>query len=394
MRVRRDHWSKAGAATIALALLVVGAVLAQDLPAPPAAKGEAAGPAKDANANDKAKAPNKKGRLLKAPARTPTKGLRKAVDPLANPAVDGVVLAPGQPLPPPGTYHYRFKIVAGEGEPLSAAYYPSKVVNASPSAINNVPVVLLIHERERSSKDFEESIVELKKLSFAEDLQKQGYVVLAIDYRGHGASTPRRTVPKAEWPALVTDIQSAYYCLVDRHNWGELNVAKLGVVAVGEGANVAATWAAMGGGVSSEGRTSDLGALVLVSPMVDALSQGLNAKGPVTALAARVPLDILAGEKDAASFGLVDDGPGSLKPLVKRYRSNRVETFPSALHGYKLLQFEPNLTASIYRFLDVTSKAKADEWDGRYLLTPVTYSEVKIIKNPVRAEAATKKAAN
>ena len=383
MRGRRDHWSKAMAATVALALLVVGAVVAQD-PTPPA-KGAAA---KDANDKDKGKAPTRKGRLLRAPAREPAKGVRKAVDPLANAAnADGVPNAPGEPLPPPGTFHFRFKISVGDVQPLSAAYYPPKGGNTS-------PVVLLVHERERSSKDFEEPIAELKKLSLAEDLQKQGYAVLALDYRGHGASNPRRTIAKADWPAVVNDLQAAYYCLVDRHNWNELNLAKLGVVAMGEGANVAAAWASMGGAVSSEGRTSDLGALVLVSPMVDAQSQGVFAKPPVTAVAARVPIDLLVGERDPASAALVDDGPASIKPIVKRYRSNKVETFPSALHGYKLLQFEPNMPASITRFLDGTIKAKADEWDGRYLLTPVNYADVRIIKHPVRPEAAAKKAAN
>jgi pimeloyl-ACP methyl ester carboxylesterase len=390
MRGRRDHWSKAGAATLALALLVVGAVVAQD-PAPPDPK--AAAPGKDAKdkEKDKGKAPTKKGRLLKAPARTPNKGIAKVVDPLANAVgADGVVLAPGAPLPPPGTFHYRFKITVGENGPLSAAYYPSKVTKNE-----TTPVVLLVHERERSSKDFEESITELKKVSLAEDLQKQGFVVLAIDYRGHGASTPRRTIARAEWPNVVNDLQLAYYCLVDRHNWQELNVAKLGVVALGEGANVAAAWAAMGGAVSSEGRTSDLSALVMISPMIDAQSQGLPAKVPITSLAARVPLQLLVGERDTASFGLVDDGPASVKAIVKRYQSNRVETFPSALHGYKLLQFEPNLTTSIFSFL-ARVKSKSDEWDGRYLLTPVVYSDVKIIKNPVRVDpaAATKKAGN
>ncbi len=399
MRGRRDHWLKAGAATVVLALLVVGAVVAQDPAPPPAKKSTSARtptgcrprgrPGKEANnAKDKGKTSTKKGRLLRAPARVPAKGVRKAADPLANAAnADGVVVGPDQPLPALGTFHYRFKISVNEGLPLSAAYYPSKVGTTS-------PVVLLIHERERSSKDFEEPIAELKKLSMAEELQKQGFAVLALDYRGHGASTPRRTLARADWPAVVQDLQTAYYCLVDRHNWGELNLARFGVVALGEGANVAATWAALGGGVSSEGRTSDLGALVLISPMVDAQSQGLVAKPPITALAARVPLDLMVGERDAASIGLADDGAASVKAIVKRYQANRVETFPSALHGYKLLQFEPNLTGSIVKFLEGTIKTKAEEWEGRYLLSPVTYTEIKIIKNPVHPDAATKKAQN
>ena len=394
MRGRRDHWSKAIASTIALALLVVGAVVAQDPEAP--AKGAA--PAKDANPNpnkerDKGKPAKKGGRLLRPPGKVPAKVVAKGADPLAN--ADGVVVAPGQPLPLLGTYHYRFKIAVGSVDPLSAAYYPPKVLN------NISPVVLLIHERERSSKDFEESIAELKKSSLAEELQKQGYAVLAVDLRGHGASTPRRTLNRSEWPNVTDDLQAAYFCLVDRHNRDEFNLAKLGVVAMGEGANVAATWAARGGPVSSEGRASDLGALILVSPMVDAQNQGVPAKPAITTLAARVPIDLLVGERDAASAALIDDGPGSVKALVKRFRSNKVETFPSALHGYKLLQFEPTLTSSIFQFLEGTIKARADEWEGRYLFNPVTYTDVKMIKNPIRNDpppaagaAAAKKAEN
>jgi pimeloyl-ACP methyl ester carboxylesterase len=385
MRGQRDHWSKAGVATLVLALLLVGVVLAQD----PAPDPKAAAPGKAEAEKEKGKSTAKKGRLAKAPARTPTKGLRKAVDALTKVAnVDGVPVPPGQPLPPAGTFHYRFKISVGETEPLSVAYYPSKVTGLL------TPVVMLIHERERSSKDFEEPIIELKKLSMAEELQKQGYTVLALDLRGHGASTPRRTVPRADWPAVAEDLQTAYLCLVDRHNWGELNVSKLGLVATGEGANVAASWAARGGGVSSEGRTSDLEALVLISPVIDAQLPGLPLKPAISQIASRFKIDLLVGEKDTASAPLIDDGPASVKTIVKRYRSNKVETFPSALHGHKLLQFEPNLTASISRFLEATSKAKSNEWDGRYLLTPVNYADIRVIKNPVRTEATPKKAAN
>ena len=397
MRDRRNPWIKAGVTMTALALLVAGVVLAQD---PRPAQDPAANPSTK-DAKDKGKSV-KKG-LVKSPARTPSKGLRKSVDPLAN-AANANGAAPANPNDPnakaangagnrvlaPGTFHYRFKIALGEVPPLAVSYYPAKVTGF------NTPVVMLIHERERSSKDFEESIAELKKYSLAEELQKQGFTVMALDLRGHGGSVPRRTLARADWPNVVEDLQVAYYCLVDRHNWGELNLARLGVVAMGEGANVATHWAARGGAVSSEGRTSDLGALVLLSPMIDAQSQGLNFKPAISAIAARVPLAILAGEKDVASFPLVDDGIASVKSIVRRTARNKVETFPSALHGYKLLQFEPNLTQNIFRFLETTSKVKSDPWEGRYLLTPVTYSDIQVIKNPERPDpnAATKKAAN
>ncbi len=257
-------------------------------------------------------------------------------------------------------------------------------------------MVLLIHERERSSKDFEESIAELKKTSFAEELQKQGYAVLALDYRGHGASTPRRTLGRSEWPNVVNDLQAAYYCLVDRHNRDELNLAKLGVVALGEGANVAATWAALGGAVSSEGRASDLGALVLVSPMVDAQSQGVPAK----------PADHRPGRQGPAR----PPRRRARRRLVRpgRRRAGLGQGHRQAVPGQQgrdLPLGTPRLQAPPVRaqhdrrrsiqFLEGTIKSKGDEWEGRYLFTPVTYSDVKIIKNPVRVDpAAAKKAAN
>ncbi len=246
----------------------------------------------------------------------------------ANPnAID-----PNGPLPELGTYHYRFKVAAGGSDPLAAAYYPSKLANAAPA-------VILVHEREHSIKDFEESLADLKGSRWRRSLQKAGYAVMAIDLHGHGGN-PRRGLTPRDWAAIPGDLELAYLALVDRHNRGELNLAKLGVIGLGEGANVAAAWAAGGGGVSSEGRAGDLGALVLISPMDDAASQGLRAAPSLTTLAARVPLDLMVGERDAPSFEVVE----AIKPIVKRYRANQVETFPSALHAYQLLRLEPNLT--------------------------------------------------
>src|SRR5947209_5851378 len=176
MRGRRGPWSKVGASMIALTALVVGAVAAQDNP--PAGKGAAPGPGA-APANPKGKT-SRKGALLKAPGREPAKGVRKAGNPLAAPAEPGAAAAnaPGRPLPAPGTFRYRFKFAVGSNEPLAASYYPSKLGDTS-------SVVLLVHERERSSKDFEDSIDDLKKYTLAETLQNQGYAIRAIDVRGH-----------------------------------------------------------------------------------------------------------------------------------------------------------------------------------------------------------------
>jgi len=383
---RRAERTKAVGLIAAMLTVVVGAWVArgQDpVPPPPPVAAPGSDPAAISAPAKESKAKSTKRIPLRLRTPAPGKGVRKAgADPLADPNANpnpNAGIDPNGPLPELGTYRYRYKVGAGTSDMLSAAYYPSKLGNTAPA-------VILVHEREHSIKDFEESLADLKGSTLAESLQKQGYAVMAIDLRGHGGNARRNLTPK-DWAITPGDIEVAYLALVDRHNRGELNLAKLGVIALGEGANVAAAWAAGGGGVSSEGRA---GALILISPMDDAQSQGLRAKPNLTTLAARVPLDLIVGERDTLSFELVD----AIKPIVKRGRLNQVETFPSALHGYQLLRLEPNLTGSITKFLEATIKAKADEWEGRYLLDPVRYAEVKVIPNPVRpGDAPAKKAA-
>ena len=55
-----------------------------------------------------------------------------------------------------GTFHYKIKLRAFDGVPLAATFYPSRLET-------NAPVVLLVHERERSSKrrDWKKKLVRL-----------------------------------------------------------------------------------------------------------------------------------------------------------------------------------------------------------------------------------------
>ena len=370
MRDRRRVGLRAVWMTMAAALATVGVALARQDPAP-AAKQVPKGKT------------SKRGGLL-VPGGPRGKALRKdAADPFARPAegAGAVVLAPG-------TFHYGFKILAPDDTaaqftPIATTYYPSRLGTGA-------AVVLLVHERDRSSKDFEDKIADFDGQAFAEGLQKQGYAVLAVDLRGHGAN-PRRSLSAKDWKMMVGDLQAAYTFLIDRHNRGEINLSRLGVVALGEGANLVATWANIpGGAVSSQARTTDLGAVVLVSPMVDAQSQGLRAQQPITALAPRLPVLMLAGERDTASAELVK----AAKAAVLRPRTNKVELYPSSLHGFKLLKLEPNVTGTIVKFLDETIKAKAEEWEPRYNMDPVSFTDVQVLANAARPDPAKAKAAD
>ena len=70
-----------------------------------------------------------------------------------------------------------------------------------------------------------------------------------MDLRGQGQN-PRRALTANDRPLMAEDLQAGYVFLLDRHNRGDFNVAKLGVIALGEGANLAAP------GPTSPGRRS------------------------------------------------------------------------------------------------------------------------------------------
>ena len=290
----------------------------------------------------------------------------EAGDPLAK--ADGADAKGKAKAAGAGTYHYTFKLHSFDGSPLAASYYPSKLGSTA-------PVVMLVHEANRSRKDFEEAVTELKGLGLAEHLQEEGYAVFSMDLRGQGQN-PRRALSVSDRPLLAEDLQAAYVFLLDRHNRGDFNVAKLGMVAVGEGANLAVAWAYQpGAAVSTEGRPSDLNALVLISPYPAGSGYVLGHILP--SLAPRIPLALLAGSKDNASKDAVE----SVRRLVERARLNKIELFPSSLHGYKLMRLEPKVTPAIMRFLEPTIKLRPIDWEPRYNLIPVTVSEIQTVRH-------------
>jgi hypothetical protein len=354
-------------ALVAALVATVGAALAQN--AAPKAN-------PNANPNNTKVARGAKGA---APAPAPGAAAAPAVGPAprAIPAVDPLGADAQAKAWAPATYHYTLKLTVADNTALAASYYPSKLGT-------NASVVLLIHEKDRSSKDFEEPISDLKGEGLAEYLQGQGHAVLTLDLRGHG-SNARRPLTSQDWQTMVYDIQAAYWFLVDRTNRGELNLAKLAVIGLGEGANLAAAWASQpGAAVTGQSRVSDLSALVLISPMAD--GEGLLLTKVTSALAPLFPMLVMVGARDHAS----SDPVRAIRATVENplYKQNKVEVFDSSLHGYKLLRLEPKVTSVITRFLEGTAKYKAVEWEPRYNLSPIVFHDVALVRNTKAADAA------
>lgn len=352
MSHRGTGWAWAGLVASSVALGIVGLAVAPAVWAQnPPAKG-------------KASARGARGKVVKGVEAPPRKA-PNAADPLGVGAAQEKGKEKGKE-PDDASFHYRLKIRSGEKIVLAASYYPGKPDTST-------PVLLLVHEKDRSGKDFEDPIADLKGKGLAEHFQSLGYATLSFDLRGHGANI-RKPPSEREWKEMVDDLQTAYLFLLDRHNRGELNLAKLGVVALGEGANLSALWAFLpGGAVSHEGRVTDLAGLVLISPLSS--GEGFNFSTLMNSISPRIPVLLMAGERDLLSHETVK----RVRANVERTRLNRVELFPSSLHGYKLLRLEPKATSVIEKFLESTVTHKPTEWEPRYNLAPIDYNDIEVV---------------
>lgn len=370
-------------AAAAVALATVGLALAQ---APPP---EPAKPQAEKTEKAKAKAPAKGG--LRAGGGVPPKGLDRgaiATDPLYRSLARGQgqganrnqpLLAPALPEWP---YHFTLRLTGEDGIALAAAYYPSR-------ARENAPVLILVHQTGtgHASRDFEEPIEGLDAATpegLAQYLQAADFAVLTLDLRGHGGSGLRQELTSRDWTALARDLRTAYLFLIDRHNRQDLNLAKLGVVGVGDGGSLAAHWAisAAGGPVSGPGRVSDLAALVIVSPTAE--SSGLRLAPALNALAPRAPILLIAGERDAETAK-------AAQKTVERNRLGQVNLLDTRLQGDVLIRLEPKVAAAISKFLEEPVKFRANAtWQPRYLLDPVVISDAVAV-DPRKPKDAAKK---
>lgn len=358
------------AAVLVTALATLGAALAQDpaaRPADPAQKG----------AGGKTK---RRAGLLAGGAIAP-KGVAAKGDPLGK--------AQGKDEAARWPYHLRFRLTSSDGVSQMATYYPSR-------GGDGAPVLLLVHQGGpgHSARDFEEPIDEFGGKTMAEHLQELDYALLIPELRFPQNAAPANPEAKTKAPraggereltALAADLRAAYLFLIDRHNLRELNVGRLGLIGLGDGATVAAAWAAAAypiGPIANPGRLSDAGGLVLVSPAAEAGS--LKLTPTLTALAPRVPILVIAGDKDA-------DVATAAEPVLQRPRmASKVARFDSRLQGDRLLRFEPKAVEAMTKFLEDPVKFRANsEWEPRYLLAPVAYSDIQTIATK-KAEAAKK----
>lgn len=179
--------------------------------------------------------------------------------------------------------------------------------------------VLLIHDEGRSRTDWE---------LVAPKLAQAGFRVLAIDLRGHGASTLPAPLQQDDWPKLTADVAAGVQWLVTN------GATEVHLVGERVGANLALAAA------PASDRVTDL---VLMSPALNA--HGIRVSTGVEALGERSVL-VVAGAADplAAKTGrwIAEQAAGA----------SRVELLPAGKAGERLVNVAPEAVSLMLAWID------------------------------------------
>tara|TARA_Y100000310_G_scaffold78025_1_gene74653 strand:- start:1577 stop:2290 length:714 start_codon:yes stop_codon:yes gene_type:complete len=164
---------------------------------------------------------------------------------------------------------------------------------------------------------------------FIEDLRKEGYNVLALDFRGHGESDlDVEEFKEEDFNKMILDVEAAFDYL------GENNIIYISIIGASIGANVGLNFAAQDPRIRN---------LVLLSP-------GLDYRGIKTSESIKDynrPLLIISGGLDTYSWEssntLFDSSPSKIK----------LEPYETDLHGTELLKNTPEAKELIIKWIKI-----------------------------------------
>lgn len=273
--------------------------------------------------------------------------------------------AKNQPAPPE-----QVVLHTPDGVMLQATYYPGPLDKQTP------PIVLLHDERSTRTAYGE----------LARRLQSAGCSVLAADLRGFGGSTTSddgrrldgaRLAP-AEYGNMVRhDLEALRRYLIARHNAGELNLAKLGVLAAGMSAPVALVWAYhdwTAPPLTTGKQGQDVHALAMLSPAFRAgnvrseaaLASGetLRSVAMLVAVGSAKPSRSLT-DSQRVYDALTKVHPGARSGNARGSDALYLRRYDTTLQGNALLGANLGLEDDLVSFFDATLVKPSVEWTQR-----------------------------
>lgn len=205
-----------------------------------------------------------------------------------------------------------------------------------PTVTKKYPLVMLLHGLNGSHQDWH---------ALPEHLVKAGYAVVAIDMRGHGDSTQKKTggrmswriFKKNDWDQMPRDIDRVRRYIVKNEDeeFDHIDATHMALIGSKLGANAA---------LISGDRDSDetIKAMVLISP-------GLNYKGLETSFAIvhyRNPIFILTSHEDLYAV--------ESSELLYRWAlgAKAIQMYKNVGDGTDMLRIEPKINDTIVKWLE------------------------------------------
>jgi alpha-beta hydrolase superfamily lysophospholipase len=196
---------------------------------------------------------------------------------------------------------------AADGTPLSAVLYEAFQQPA--------PAVVLVHMLTRTHADW---------AAIEEPLQEAGFVVLALDLRGHGDSGGRYD-PAGDLAVMQQDVQAAVSLLEAR---SDVARGRIGIA----GASIGANLAVLVGGANPAVRS-----LALLSPGLD--YRGVKCEAAMRKFAPR-PALLVAASNDPYALR-------SIRQLATAGTANEALTLEASGHGTAMLARDPGLAGRL-----------------------------------------------
>jgi len=271
---------------------------------------------------------------------------------------------------------------AADGFPIHITYYPFKESkeNTGTTALT-APVVILLHGSGENRLLWDKNSAPRDQDPFPILLQKRGYVVITVDLRKHGDSVAspggEAAVRDADFPAMVAgDLVAIKEFLFAEHQAQRLNMQKLGIVAIGTSAAVAAAFADFDWSqlpyddapilANKTPRGQDVKALVLISPENQA--GRLRTVNSLKTLRRRTPfiaLQVVVGGQDNAAkrqaqsiFDAYAPRGGETNP---RFEFLTPDTKESGMALFR----QASVYAFVFKFLDTQLKPMDVQWRDR-----------------------------
>ncbi|MCA8998723.1 MAG: hypothetical protein KDA80_17110 [Planctomycetaceae bacterium] len=271
---------------------------------------------------------------------------------------------------------------AGDQYPIHITYYPvNQEAAAGTGGAQNAPVVVILHDSTESRLRWDKASAPPGVNPFPVELQNRGYAVVTVDLRKHGESVPPgekepRIFPN-DYGLMVADLGVVKSFVYDQHQRQNLNMNKMGIIAVGMSVPISLAFAEADWRqfpyddhaipAMRTPRGQDVRVMVFLSPQTSAgRVHGARSASFVRAPEFGIAFQVVAGADDSKG---IRDAESLYKILSATNKdSDRIEMVSPKLkdRGIELMRQRPQFVyVPVLKFLDDHLKTINSKWIDR-----------------------------